>query len=132
MLSSKHKEEAGLHVGNTSSVLALGCVAAVLGHLGTPQLALALPQLGHVALEAQAELGDLSPGRAGRPLLQVDPLHVHHLLDRRFGPRGYGFNRRAAAPEPRCEGFFVNGLGSTSAIHRLESGWQEFPPPVRS
>lgn len=50
-------------------VLALWRVAAGVGHLGIPHLALALPQLGDVALEAQAELGVLSLGRLERSLL---------------------------------------------------------------
>lgn len=53
---------------------------APVGHLGVPHLALALSQLSHVSLEAQAELRVLAPGRFQPPFLQVDPLHVHHLL----------------------------------------------------
>lgn len=54
--------------------------AARGGHRrAVPQLALALPQLGDVALEAQAELGVLSPGGFRRSLLQVNPLHVHRF-----------------------------------------------------
>lgn len=44
------------------AVLALWWVAAVMGRLGVPHLALALPQLSDVALEAQAELRVLSLG----------------------------------------------------------------------
>lgn len=51
------------------AVLALGRVAAVVGHLGVPHLALALSQLGDVAVEAQAELRVLSPGCLRCPLL---------------------------------------------------------------
>lgn len=51
------------------AVVALGWIAAALGHLGRPHLALALPQLGDIALEAQAEFGVLSTGRLRRPLL---------------------------------------------------------------
>lgn len=57
-------------------------VAGAVGRLGVPHLALALAQLGHVPLEAQAELRVLAPGCFQPPLLQVDPLHVHHLLRR--------------------------------------------------
>ena len=66
------------------AVVALRWIAAVLRQLARPHLALALPQLGHVALEAQAEFRLLSPpgGRLQRPLLQMHPLHVHHLLNR--------------------------------------------------
>lgn len=76
------------------AVLALRWVVSVMGHLGVPHLTLTLPQLGHVALEAEAELRVVSLGRLHRSLLQMHRLHIHHLLSglssvtsvcRRFG-----------------------------------------------
>lgn len=69
------------------AVFDLRRVESALGHLGVSHLALALPQLGHVALEAQAELRVLPPRRFQPPLLQVYPLHVPHLLGRRRAAR---------------------------------------------
>lgn len=51
------------------AVLALRRVAPAVGRLGAPHLALALPQLGDVALEAEAELRVLSLGCFQCPLL---------------------------------------------------------------
>lgn len=70
------------------AVLALRLVAPAVGHLGAPHLALALSQLGDVALEAEAELLLLRPGGFQPPFLQVDSLHVHHLLSRPWDVRG--------------------------------------------
>lgn len=51
------------------AVLALRWVVPAVGRLGAPHFALALPQLGDVALEAEAELRVLSLGCFQFPLL---------------------------------------------------------------